>query len=559
MTACCLSKECSVIIKWRSLVNTAAILAVWILAMSVQADTYPQQVGVDARHYRFSIRLLTTNDNRIQGEAAVTLRILSPKVTTASLDLANRAKDGKGMTVSKVTLGDKPARFTHKNNRLKLSLPKGLAAGDEFTFVIDYSGSPRSGLRLIENMHGEPTAFSENWHNNARQWLPVIDHPSDKASGEFIITTKANYQVVATGQLIESRDLAQGLRRTHWKQQEPIAAWLYAIGVAKFVVKQNGLVKGTPMSYWAFAQDDGVGLETLQRDAQGAFEFFSERIAPYPYAMLAHVQAAGIGGATEHATNIFYGEHDVADGRAPTVHETVHQWFGNTVTPKDWDDVWLSEGFATYLALLYFEHTYGRDDFVSGLKRSRNTVLNFESAHPNIPLVHQNLDEANQSPLNPLVYEKGAWVLHMLRHRLGAQVFWKGLREYYQRHRHAHASSDDFRRAMEQVADIDLKPFFNQWLHRSGVPKIDGSWSYNPVAKSLELMIEQTQAEEPYHFALQIGLKNEESDWSATKTLKISERITTVSLPIEFEPKDVTLDPNVWLLAEFEEFSELGE
>lgn len=545
--------------KWRLVVNTAAIIAVWVIAMPITADTYPLQAGVDARHYRFSINLLTTSDNNIQGEAAVTIRILSPTIKTVLLDLANRTDDGKGMTVSKVTLGKKPVRFTHSNNRLKLSLPKGVAARDEFTFVIHYAGLPRGGLRLIENMYGERTAFSENWHNNARQWLPVIDHPSDKASGEFIVTTHASYQVVATGKLVEARDLSKGLRLTHWQQSEPIASWLYAIGVAHFAVKQGGLVKGTPLSFWAFAQDDGLSLETLQRDAKGAFEFFSERIAPYPYAKLAHVQAAGIGGATEHASNIFYGEHDVADGRAPTVHETVHQWFGNTVTPKDWDEVWLSEGFATYLALLYFEHTYGRDDFVSGLKRSRDTVLNFERANLNVPLVHQNINEATQSPLNPLVYEKGAWVLHMLRHRLGVQVFWEGVREYYRRHMHGHATSDDFCRAMEHVANIDLKPFFDQWLHRSGVPKVSGSWRYDPTSKNLELTIAQTQTAELYQFTLQIGLQNKDSYWPATKTIKISERTTTISLPIEFEPTDVTLDPNVWLLAEFGEFVKRGE
>ena len=166
-------------------------------------------------------------------------------------------------------------------------------------------------------------------------------------------------------------------------------------------MRQGGIVRGVPLSYWAFPQDADKGLAALERDARGSFEFFSDRVGPYAYAKLAHVEAAGMGGGTEHVSNIFYGEKSVTAGNAPVVHETAHQWFGDAVTENDWNDVWLSEGFATYFTLLYTEYAGGRDAFVDGLRRSRNAVLRLEKSLPNTPVVHVNLDEAATAAQQP--------------------------------------------------------------------------------------------------------------------------------------------------------------
>ena len=310
----------------------------------------------------------------------------------------------------------------HRDNRLHLPLPAGATAGQDVRFTIATTACPRNGLRLLNNIHGDRTAFSENWYNRARQWLPMIDHPADKATGELIVTTKADYQVVSNGVIVEQVDLPGGLRRTHWKQDVPISSWLYSLGVARFIVRQGGVVRGVPLSYWAFPQDAEKGLAALERDARGSFEFFSDRVGPYAYGKLAHVEAAGMGGGTEHVSNIFYGEKSVTAGNAPVVHETAHQWFGDAVTENDWNDVWLSEGFATYFTLLYTEYAGGRDAFVDGLRRSRDAVLRLEKSLPNTPVVHVNLDEAATEPNNRLVYEKGAWTLHMLRDLIGTET-----------------------------------------------------------------------------------------------------------------------------------------
>jgi aminopeptidase N len=532
------------------------LIAATILAAAgvMHADTYPRQAGIDAQHYVFKLTLLTTESNEITGEATVRLRVVKPETREALLDFATPLPGGKGMTVTTVSRDGKGVTFTHANNHLRLPL-EGVHAGEDVTFTIAYHGVPANGLRLLNNIHGDRCAFSENWYNEARQWLPVIDHIADKATGEFIITTKPDYQVVGNGALVEEADLPDGLRRTHWQQDEPIAPWLYALGVAKFVVRHGPVVRGVPLSFWVFPQDAERGLPKLEKDARGAFEFFSDRVGPYVYDKLAHVEAAGMGGGMESTTNIFYGEKNVNAGNVPVVHETAHQWFGNSVTESDWNDVWLSEGFATYFTLLYGEYANGRDAFVDGVRRSRDAVLRAEKTQPNTPVVHANFNEAGDSgPNTQLAYQKGGWTLHMLRDRIGTDAFWRGIRAYYREHMNGVATTEDLRHAMETASGQDLAPFFKQWLTRSGVPVVEGNWRYDAAAKSIVVAVRQTQPADPYQFPLDVGIKPV-SGTARVVRLQVTGRDLTASIPVDAEPVSVMLDPNVWLLAEFGPFS----
>jgi aminopeptidase N len=542
----------------RGVVTTLSASAVAMIGAGVllRADTYARQPAIDARHYAVRLTLLTGDSNDVQAEAAVTLRIVTPGAREAVLDLTSATADGKGMTVTSITSEGHAVPIVHRDNRLRLPLPASAAAGQDVTFTIAYHGVPANGLRLITNIHGDRTAFSENWYNRARQWMPSIDHIGDKASGELIVTTKAEYQVVSNGVIVEQVDLAGGLRRTHWKQDVPISPWLYSVGIARFVVKQGISVRGVPLSFWVFPQDSEKGMAAVTRDASESFEFFSEHVGPYAYAKLAHVEAAGMGGGTEHVSNIFYGEKQVNAGQAPVVHETAHQWFGDSVTESDWNDVWLSEGFATYFTLLFTEHAYGRDAFVDGLRRSRNAVLRLEKSLPNTPVVHANYvtDAKDSEPNNRLVYDKGSWTLHMLRDQIGTEAFWRGIRLYYQRHMNGVATTADLRRAMEDVSGRDLGWFFQQWLTRAGVPHVSGTWRYDATAKQITVTVKQTQPGDPYRFALGIGVPTVGSSVLTVRQVQVTGRDSTFTIPADGEPASVVLDPNVWLLADFGSF-----
>ena len=523
------------------------LAALSINAVYATADTYPRQPKVDALHYAFQLTLNDENDE-IMGEATITLRFTGASVTEIALDLASTL-NGKGMTVAEVTMNGSPITFKHQADRLILNLPVPPPAGERRQVTVRYRGVPANGLRMLKNKFGERVFFSENWPNNARQWLPMIDHPYDKATSEFIVTAPVKYQVVANGLLQEETDLGNGQRLTHWKQSVPIASWLNAIGVAQFAVHHDGLVKGVPHQTWVYHQERTTGPAWFETRSRQAMEFFSEHIGPYSYEKLANVEAAGFGGGTEHASAIFYGEKSILE-RPDTgliAHEIAHQWFGNSVTEKDWDDVWLSEGFATYFTLLVAEHYDGRDAFVAGLTRSREQVFALEKQNPGVAVLHNNLADMKKV-LNRIIYQKGGWMLHMLRSQMGTEKFWAGIRDYYQRYRNGSATTDDFRRVMEEHSGLELTWFFQQWLARAGSPQIEGSWRYEVATKSVVIELAQTQSGEAYRLPLEIGVTTD----GTTKIEKIefTQKQQHFELAADKVPTTVTLDPNTWALLE---------
>ena len=536
-------------IAWVALLAAAA-------AANLGADTYPRQIGIDTVHYQFRLTLSDDTD-QIVGETSITVKFVVDKVGAIQLDLANLS-GGKGMTVASVRRGGAidipgPASdalvYTHEQNRLRIVLPVPGRAGQEFTFTVRYSGIPAAGLLHSNNIHGERTIFANNWPNNIRNWLPTIDHPYDKATGEMIVTAPNHYQVVSNGVLVEEIDLPQDLRRTHWRQSVPIASWLYTLGVARFSAHHAGTVQGVPLQSWVFPQDREAGLRLFEDTSRRAMHFFITRIGPYPYEKLANIEATGFSGGTEYATAIFYGEKGVSAGRGPVVHEIAHQWWGNSVTERDWDDVWLSEGFATYFALLFTEHDEGRDAFVDGLQRSRTAIIELEQKLPDMPVIHRNLDDMSKV-LNSFVYQKGGWFLHMLRNEVGTEKFWQAIREYYRRYRDGNASTAELRAVFEHVTGTQLEGFFAQWLTRAGVPKIEGSWRYVPAKKAVEVTLTQNQAADPYRVAVEIGIAAKPGAPPRVERMELTGRTLTRSFTADAEPASVSLDPNTWLLME---------
>jgi aminopeptidase N len=309
-----------------------------------------------------------------------------------------------------------------------------------------------------------------------------------------------------------------------------------------------------PQQTWVFPQDAEKGQRIFELTGRRAFDYFSEQIGPYAYEKLAHVQAAGLGGGTEHATVIFYGEKGVAGGNAPVVHEVAHQWWGNAVTERDWDDVWLSEGFATYFTLLYAEQFDGRDAFVRALRNSRDRIVQLEKKTPDTPVIHRNLSDMRRV-LNQFVYQKGGWTLHMLRKAIGTETFWHGIRDYYRRYLNGNASTDDLRRVMERASGKDLAWFFDQWLKRSGVPSLGGSWSYDPASKQIALELSQTQSADVYRLPIEIGIAGAPQAAMRIEQIELTGRTGRFTFAAETEPSAVVLDPNTWVLMETPTFA----
>ncbi len=518
---------------------------------ALHADPYPRQ-PIDVEHYRFVV-ILSDSTDRIDGEATVRLRLLKADLGQVSLDLAGMttARQGRGMRVSTVTRGGKALVFQHVADRLLITLDGVVPAGTMIELVVRYAGIPADGLQIKPTPLGDRAFFSDNWPDKGHHWLPMIDHIADKATMEMDVTAPSHYQVISNGVRVEETDDARGTRRTVWRESVPIAPWLYALGVAHFAVQHVGDYNGVPIETWVFAKQREAGFHDFAVPTRDALAFYSEWIGPFSYEKLANVQSNSVSGGMEAASAIFYSAGSVAGNRPVrwrnvVIHEIAHQWFGNAVTESDWDNVWLSEGFATYFTLLFIEHAYGRDEFAEGLRDSRRSVVAFDAKRPDYRVIHANLADMADVTTG-MTYQKGSWTLHMLRQEIGDDRFWAGIRDYYARFRDKNATTADFRLAMERAAGRDLGPFFQQWLYRGGVPRLDGGWRWDAAAKQVIVELRQTQAGEPFALPIEIGIATPGGKVRVER-VEMSAGTGRYSFPADSAPSSLELDPNVRLL-----------
>ena len=364
-------------------------------------DPYPKNEKVDILNYIFDITLSDSSD-LVKFKVTVDLRVLDTGVEKIRLDLVNTSKKlgNKGMTVNEIKSSGSHLNFLHEQNELWIKMNKILKKNDRIKLIIFYEGIPFEGLQIGENKYGDRTFFSDNWPNKGRHWLATVDHPYDKATCEFIVTAPNHYQVISNGLKIEETNLDGNQKKTHWKQSIPIATWLYVLGVAEFAVQYVDEFDGKSIQTWVFKQDRDAGFYDFAEPTKKALEFYSDNIGPYSYEKLANIQSNSVSGGMEAASAILYSANSVKGDRNNrwrnvVIHEIAHQWFGNSVTEYDWDDVWLSEGFATYFTLLFIEHQYGYDEFMKGLKLSKDKVDSFHKKNPNYTIIHDNLKNMN--------------------------------------------------------------------------------------------------------------------------------------------------------------------
>ncbi len=517
-------------------------------------DTYSKNPNIDVINYVFKIELSDATDE-IVGEATVDVRFLIDGIQEFRIDLINASKDtsGKGMSVSRVIWNDKAVEYRHENNLLLIRLPSASKSNQREKYTIFYRGIPATGLKVANNRYGDRTFFSDNWPDKGRNWLPTIDHPSEKATCEFIVTTPSHYQVVSNGLKIEETDRTGNKRTTHWKQSVPIASWLYVLGVARFAVQYVDVFDGKSIQTWVYHQDRDKGFYDFGYVTKNALAFYSDAVGPYSYEKLANIQSNSVSGGMEAASAILYSENSVSGDRSVrwrnvVIHEIAHQWFGNSVTEKDWDEVWISEGFATYFTLLFIEHQYGRDEFVEGLRSSKRSVDAFHLKNPNYRLVHDNLKDMNDVTTSQ-IYQKGSWTLHMLRGVVGTEHFWKGIKQYYRRYRDSHATIADFRRVMEEVSEKDLSTFFDQWLYKPGTLRYRGHWSFDASKEQVIIVLDQVQPDGSFFkMPVQVAIHYPGQAKPQMQIVQADAKSNIFSIKVSGEPEKVILDPDMWIL-----------
>lgn len=496
--------------------------------------------SVDVQHYNFKLHLSDASDT-LKGTATITLMFLE-NTNRFYLNLAS-IKEGKGMQVSRVAWPDTTFSFTHVHDTLFMQLPHGISKNSIRTFVITYAGVPADGLIISKNKYNERTFFADNWPNRAQQWLPCHDRPDDKATVEFEVTAPAHYNVISNGVLLEEKRLNNKQKQTHWKEEKPVPTKVMVIGAARFAVKSFADSTVTPVSAWVYPQDSAKGFYDYGL-APSIVKFFADYIGPYPFEKVANVQSKTIFGGMENASCIFYAENTVTGTRkseALLAHEIAHQWFGNSATEKSFAHLWLSEGFATYMTHLYLEQKYGRDTLIKRLQEDRNEIIQFTKqwSYPVVDSLSALMDLLNTNS-----YQKGSWVLHMLRQEVGDSLFKTIIRMYYNRYKYSNADTWAFEKVAEEASGKDLKSFFQQWLYTNDMPHVNVNWKQGKG--NVVITVEQT-GNKVMDFHLPLGQKYPDHGikdfW-----LHVSKPEQTFTVAVSENLLDVVLDPLQHLL-----------
>lgn len=517
----------------------------FVILSCVAGEAFAQGRTMDVQHYRFELTLSDASDE-IRGRALITVRFLQP-ASEIMFDLRNSDTSRKGMTGVRVLENGRALTATHSANKIKIKVNPAPKSGETRTFEILYHGIPKDGLIISKNKHNQRTFFGDNWPDRARNWLPCVDDPADKASVEFVVTAPVKYQVVSNGIQVEETVLPNGNKLTHWKETVPLPTKIMVIGAAEFAVQYAGDTLNVPVYSWVYTQDKDKAFYDYAL-AKDILPYFHENVAPYPYRKLANVQSTTIFGGMENASCIFYSENIISGKRESEsllAHEIAHQWFGNMVTETSFAHLWLSEGFATYFTDLYMGSKHGLDSMNKRLRDERAQVINFNrrGAKPVVDTATKNFMQL----LNANSYQKGAWVLHMLRNELGESVFMDGIRAFYKAYAGGNANTGHFRSTMEQVSGKNLEQFFKQWLYTAGHPVIKISSDYDSSAKTMTFTVSQQQ-EHLFIFPLEIELQT--SSGNIREKLQVDKKTQKFILTNVGAQGKLVLDPGVKLLFE---------
>jgi aminopeptidase N len=527
-----------------------SILAFLLIATTFAQDNSSQSDLFSVHKYRIALEI-NDSTNAIKAIAGMNV-VFDNHTDSILLDLVNNGDD-KGMTVDSILLNGKRAGFSHRNN--KLILP-GLDADNitsatisEFVnYEVHYHGIPADGLIISTNMYGNRTFFTDNWPDRAHNWFPCLDHPSKRSKVDFIITAPSHYQVIATG--IKHRTVNLPGKRTihYWSSSVPVPVKVMAFAAAEFALEYNDDIDGTPYSNWVYPQNMDEGFNDFNVTPE-IFRFFTSTFGPYPFEKIANIQSTTRYGGMENAGNIFYHEKSLTgdqSNKLTIVHELAHQWFGNSVSETDWPHLWLSEGIATWLTDWYVEQNYGKEEFTKRMESHRETIIDYAGIRlaPVVDLHVENYSDL----LNPNSYQKGSWILHMLRLKLGEDNLIKGLVKFHEKYSMSHACTKAFMEVLEKTSGVELEQFFDDWLYSAGHPVIALSSGFNNGRLNMELI--QVQPHK-MAFSFPLDIRFVLSDGTVQDhTFDIIFRRHEFLLDFPSEPVEIILDPETRLLFE---------
>ena len=508
----------------------------------------------DVKHYKVEVKL-DPSRKTITATTTVTLSPLGDGLTTVVLD-AERLRfssvtDDAGRKLS----------FSVSPGKVTVRLGRIVSKGTDISLRLSYTGTPAKGIyfvpmRQVGSVSRAPQIWTQGEPEEARHWIPSYDFPDDKATTEQILTVPSGYTVVANGRPLGSKANADGTESHHFRMDVPHSTYLISFVVGRFT-RTETLYRGIPLGVYVYPDRPSMGRPAfeLTDEMMRIFEELTATDFPFNKYDQTIVSDFTFGGM-ENITATTLSDRDVAIADSPlgkplvedlVAHELAHSWFGNLVTCSNWAELWLNEGFATFMEAAYRERMYGRDAYLEKIRQDAGEYFFYDARRPARHGLYNRLARPDDSIFNPIVYKKGSAVVHMLRETVGDEAFWKSVRLYLDRHRFGNVGSEDLRKAFEEASGNDLGWFFRQWVYGTGHPEIRVAGAFTTSGKTLRLTVSQVHRAgglTPATFRMDLDVEVRTASGSRRFTLEVRRPVSTVTVPLEEKPLELSIDPD---------------
>ena len=525
---------------------------------------FPPDPRVQFKHIKLDLRMEKPESKSFSCTETITFKALGRPITWIELDAVDLAirsvKDLSGNDLS----------HRHDNDRLLVRFPADLSAGVESGIVIDYEcHDPKWGMVFAlpdEKYKDRPlVVHTQGEAEYSRYWFVCHDSPNVRCTTETLVTVPEKLVVIGNGKLVEKKQVSGGLVQYHHVMEQPHVPYLLSLVIGDLAVVREEW-RGRPVEYYVPRHQQDRADRTFGKTPK-MMDHFSQLLGmDYPYAKYAQSVVFNMQfGGMENISATTMHERILLDERAAldrdeeglVSHELAHQWFGDVVTCKSWQHIWLNEGFATFLAYAWDEHERGGDEYAAeiwGLMRRVAETDSVEDSYGAVwPTYVKPIDAFGRVGSNP--YTKGASVLHMLRRSLGDELFWQCVRQYLKQYAWKAAETDDLRKVIDDLSGRSYERFFHQWLYRPGAPHVRVSYAWDEDAKEARLTFEQTQkiTEKSPAFDVEIDVWLVADDGSPMKHVAhMDTRTSALTVKCDKEPAQICIDPQPALLAKWE-------
>ena len=489
-----------------------------------------------------------TEQREVRGEVTHSIAMLRDDVPQVKFDSV-------ALKIEAVTLDGKQAKFSTTDNDVIVALEHPSKRGERHEIFIRYEGHPKKGLYFVLPDNNYPNRPKEVWTQgeaeDTRYYIPIYDYPNDRTTSEMLLTVPATWITVSNGQLVNVKDEANGEKTWDWKQSEPLSTYLISVVAGEFVEKKETW-RGIPVRFVVPRGDENTIDSTFARTTQ-MLDLFSDKLGvKYPWAQYAQTSVNDFveGGMENTSATTLTAQGLVNPKLAPEErrgsddldsHELSHQWFGDLVTCRDWANIWLNEGFATYFEHYWAEQHYGADEAAYEFWRDQTSWFRQQRLYP-VPIVTRNFTDSIEYAGN--VYTKGGWVLKMLRTKLGDEDFFRGLHHYLEVNRNQNVVTGDLEKAIDQSTATNVDHFLHQWIWRAGAPKYEVSYTFDDAARQVKLNVKQTQKVEGMVdlFDMPVDIEIATAGGNKTYPIVVSKAEETFTLPADSAPLMVIFD-----------------